>query len=65
MDRCTCRVCMHSVCQVLEIRGVHLLPTSQALRCDYCAHVHRDDNVKTIYCAALSFLPQKTALKSL
>ena len=37
----------------LEIRYVYLLPTLQALRHGYCAHVHCDNNVQTIYCAAL------------
>ena len=51
VNRCVCRVCMHSVSGTLEIRWVHLPPTSQALRCDYCTHVCRD--AQTIYCAAL------------
>ena len=36
-----------------EITGVHSPPTSQALWCDYCTHVHRDDDAQTIYRAAL------------
>ena len=37
----------------LEIKWAHLPPTWQALRCDYCAHIHRNDNAQTICRAAL------------
>ena len=37
----------------LEVRWVHLPPTLQALRCDYCAHVHRNGDAQTIHRAAL------------
>ena len=43
-----------SVSGTLEIRWVHLHPTSQALRCDYCKHVHHDGDAQTIYRAALT-----------
>ena len=45
---------LHAQCVsgTLEIRWVHFPPTSQALRCDYCAHVHRNDNAQTIYCSS-------------
>ena len=43
---------MH-VSSSFEIRWVHLPPTSQALWCDYCPHIHRDDDAQTIHCAAL------------
>ena len=29
------------------------LPTLQALQCDYCTHVHRDDDAQTIYIVQL------------
>ena len=46
---------LHGQCVsgALEIRGVHLRPTLQALQCNYCTHVHRDGDAQTIYRAAL------------
>ena len=50
-----CMQSLHVQCVTgtLEIRWVHLPPTSQALWCDYCTQVHRDDDAQTIYRAAL------------
>ena len=31
-----------------EVRGVHSPPTWQALQCDYCTYVHRDDDAQYI-----------------
>ena len=42
-----------------EIKWVNLPPTSQALRCDYCEHVHRDDDALMIYRVALIVLHSK------
>ena len=57
MDGHAFRVCMHSVCQVpLKLDELicllHHRPCDWALL-PYCAHVHRDVDAQTIYCAAL------------
>ena len=46
---------LHAQCVsgTLEIRWVHLPPTWQALRCNYCAHIHCNDDAQMRYCAAL------------
>ena len=45
----------------LEIRQVYLPTTSQAPPCDYCAHVHCDDDAQTIYLAALVNMPRNVS----
>ena len=42
---------VHAQC---EIRWDNLPPTSQALQCDYFAHIHCDGDAQTIYRAALA-----------
>ena len=56
---------LHAQCVsgILEIRWVHLPPTSQALRCDYCAHIHCDDDAQPIYRAALVDIPVHDSLE--
>ena len=50
-----CMQSLHAQCVsgTLEIRWVHLPPTWQALRCNYCAHIHCNDDAQMRYCAAL------------
>ena len=49
---------LHALCVsgTLEIRWVHLPSTGQALLCDYCAHVHCDDDAQMIYRASVNKL---------